>query len=78
VARIRSKMADAVELAALVGSAPVDRALGMAALAGRFGEADLASIVNHLDRREPAESLVIADDAHSAQPGTGAWKGFGR
>jgi hypothetical protein len=78
VARIRSKMADAVELAALFGSAPVDRALGMAALAGRFGEADLASIVGHLDRREPAEYLVIADDAHSAQPGTGAWEGFGR
>lgn len=78
VARIRSKMADAVELAALFGSAPVDRALGMAALAGRFGEADLASIVSHLDRREPAESVVIADAEHSAQPGTGAWEGFGR
>jgi hypothetical protein len=78
VSRIRSKMAGAVELAALVGSAPVDRALGMAALAGRFAEADLASIVEHLDRRDPIESLAIADPLHSAQPGTAAWDGFGR
>ncbi|HVL03121.1 MAG TPA: IS21 family transposase [Acidimicrobiales bacterium] len=78
VARIRSKMADACELAALVGSAPVDRALGMAALAGRFAERDLAAIVEHLDRRDPAESLVTADEAHSVQPGTGAWERLGR
>ncbi len=78
VTRIRPKMADAVDLAALFGSAPVDRALGMAALAGRFAESDLASIVEHLERRDPAESLAMADPVHSAQPGTGAWEGFGR
>lgn len=78
VARIRHKMADACELAALFGAAVVDRALGIAALAGRFAEADLASIVEHLDRRDPVESLVVADPAHSVQPGTGAWEGFGR
>jgi hypothetical protein len=78
VARIRSKMADACELAALFGSALVDRALGMAALAGRFAERDLASIVEHLDRRDPVDSLVVADAAHSVQPGTAAWDGFGR
>jgi transposase len=77
-ARIRTKMAQAVEAAALVGSAVVDRALGMAALAGRFGEGDLASIVDHLDRGRPAAELVAADEAFSAQPGTGAWEGFGR
>jgi transposase len=78
VVRIRSKMAEACELAALFGSAPVDRALGMAALAGRFAERDLASIVEHLDRRDPVDALVIADADHSAQPGTAAWESFGR
>ena len=76
--RIRTKMAAAVELAALVGAPPVDRALGMAALAGRFGEGDLASIVEHLERGRPASELVVADEDFSAQPGTGAWEGFGR
>jgi hypothetical protein len=76
--RVRVKMAQAVELAALVGSGPVDRALGVAALSGRFGEGDLASIVTHLERGRPAEDLVSADETYSAQPGTGAWEGFGR
>jgi transposase len=78
VARIRSKMVRAVELAALVGAAPVDRALGMAALAGRFEEGDLASILEHLGRHEAVEDLVSADEAFSAQTGTAAWEGFGR
>jgi hypothetical protein len=56
----------------------VDRALGMAALAGRFAERDLAAIVEHLERRDPAESLVTADETHSVQPGTGAWERLGR
>jgi len=78
VARIRSKMAKAVELAALVGTTPVDRALGMAALAGRFEDGDLASVVDHLGRRDAVEDLVYADEAYSAQPGTSSWEGFGR
>ena len=78
VTRVRAKMAAAVELAALVGTDPVDRALGMAALAGRFGDGDLASIVGHLERSDAVEDLVRADEAHSAQPGTSAWEGFGR
>jgi transposase len=78
VARIRAKMVKAVELAALVGAAPVDRALGMAALAGRFEENDLASIIEHLGRHDAVEDLVSADEAFSAQTGTAAWEGFGR
>jgi transposase len=78
VARIRTKMAKAVELAALVGATPVDRALGMAALAGRFDEGDLASIVEHLGRHDAVEDLVFANDVYSAQTGTAAWEGFGR
>jgi transposase len=78
VARIRAKMVKAVELAALVGAAPVDRALGMAALAGRFEENDLAAIIEHLGRHDAVEDLVSADEAFSAQTGTAAWEGFGR
>jgi hypothetical protein len=71
-------MAKAVELAALVGATPVDRALGMAALAGRFDDNDLASIVEHLGRHDAVEDLVFANDVYSAQTGTAAWEGFGR
>ncbi|MGH9057987.1 MAG: Mu transposase domain-containing protein, partial [Acidimicrobiales bacterium] len=78
VARIRAKMSQAVELAALVGATPVDRALGMAALASRFEEGDLASILDHLGRHEAVEDLVRADEAYSAQVGTDAWGSFGR
>lgn len=78
VARIRAKMARAVELAALVGATPVDRALGMAALASRFEEGDLACILDHLGRREAVEDLVRPDEAYSSQPSTSAWEGFGR
>jgi len=78
VSRIRSKMTKAIELAALVGTTPVDRALGMAALAGRFEDGDLASVVEHLGRRDAVEDLVYADEAYSAQPGTSSWEGFGR
>jgi transposase len=78
VARIRTKMAGAVELACLVGATVVDRALGMAALSGRFGEGDVASIVEHLERGAPAEELVRPDEAYSTQAGTSAWEGLGR
>ena len=78
VSRIRVKMAAAVELAALLGAAPVDRALGIAALAGRFEEGDLASIVEHLGRHDAIEDLVLADEAFFVQPGTSAWGEFGR
>ena len=27
---------------------------------------------------QPSEELVVADETHSAQPGTSAWEGFGR
>lgn len=75
--RVRSKMTAAVELAALVGTGPVDEALGIAAAAGRFAEGDLLAIVEHRAGGQPAAALVIADEAHSAQPGTAAWASFG-
>ena len=70
-------MARAVELAALVGADAVDDALGLAAIAGRFADGDLASILDHLAAGRPGD-VVVADEAHSAQPGTGGWKDLGR
>jgi len=78
VTRIRAKMAGSVELAALVGTPVVERALGVAAGAGRFAEGDLTSIVRHLQRGSAYEDLTCADEAYSAQAGTGVWEGFGR
>jgi transposase len=76
--RVRAKMAAAVEFAALAGRAEVDAALGVAAAAGRFAEDDLLAIVRHRAAGAPTAELVVADETHSAQPGTSAWEGFGR
>jgi transposase len=76
-ARIRSKMGRAVELAAVVGPDRVDAALGLAAIAGRFADSDLASIVDHLAAERAPGEVVIADEAHSAQPGTASWARLG-
>jgi transposase len=77
-ARIRAKMARAVELAAVVGADRVDDALGLAAIAGRFGDDDLVSILDHRTSAGAATDVVRADEAHSVQPGTSTWEGFGR
>ena len=71
-------MTQAVELAALVGADLVDRALGVAAAAGRFGDGDLAAITDHLAAGGADAAAVPVDETHSAQPGTSAWEGFGR
>ena len=74
---IASKMAEAVALAKLRGIGAVDRALGTAAMAGRFAESDLRSILDHQAFHDaPATSSRPGED-HSLQPGTGAWSGFG-
>ena len=75
--RIRAKMAAAVELAALVGAAEVDVALGLAATAGRFAEDDLLSIIGTRPPAPPARPVTVPDETHSVQPGTSAWAGFG-
>jgi transposase len=76
-ARIRSKMARAVELAAVAGTDRVDAALGLAAIAGRFADGDLASIIGHLAAERAPGEVVTADEAHSAQPGTSGWARLG-
>ena len=75
--RVRSKMARAVELATVVGVERVDEALGLAAVAGRFAEHDLASILDHLATSGMPADVVTADEAHSVQPGTGSWGRLG-
>lgn len=72
--RIRVKMADAVALAALHGADAVDRALGQAAMYGRFAEGDLASILG----AQRHHNHHRADESHSLQEGTRAWEGFGQ
>ncbi len=74
--RVRSKMAEAVELAVLVGTDTVDAALGVAAAAGRFAESDLLAIIEHRAAGANTAALVHADEAHSIQPGTATWAGF--
>jgi hypothetical protein len=75
--RVRVKMAEAVALAKLRGSGEVDRALGTAAIAGRFADDDLLSILDH-QASQTAGELTRASETHSLQPGTSAWAAFGR
>jgi transposase len=74
---IATRMAEAVALAKLRGTAPVDRALGTAALAGRFAAADLRSILDHQTLKDEQTPPNRAGEDHSLQPGTSAWSGFG-
>ena len=53
------------------------RALGLAAITGRFADDDLPAIVDHLAAAGQAGQAVTADEAHSAQPGTSSWAALG-
>jgi hypothetical protein len=75
--RVRAKMAAAVALAKLSGTDTVDRALGHAAVYGRFAEGDLASIVAHRAVATTGDAQQAGEE-HSMQSGTDAWRGFGR
>jgi hypothetical protein len=70
--RMRAKMAEAVQLAALHGAAAADRALGQAAAAGRFADGDLASILAHQASATPGEPSRAGEDRTLAQ-GTSGW-----
>jgi len=72
--RIRTKMAEAVELAALMGAGHVDDALQAAATAGRFADGDLLSILAFHGATNTG--AVMADQQHGLQPGTAGWAGF--
>ena len=76
--RVRAKMARAVEFATILDQARVDQALGLAAAAGRFDDADLGAILDHLATHGQPGDLVRVDESFSAQPGTASWERFGR
>jgi hypothetical protein len=76
VRRIKAKMAEAVAFSKLYSAAEVDRALGTAAVTGRFADKDLLSILDYQSARGHAEPVRRSED-HSLQPGTSAWASFG-
>jgi hypothetical protein len=70
--RVRAKMAQAVQMAALHGAAGVDRALGQAAAAGRFADGDLAAILAHQASAGQGEPSRAGERSSLAQ-GTAGW-----
>lgn len=76
--RIRTKIRRATELATLLGADQVERALGLAAEAGRFADGDLESIVDHLRLLGDRSSMRLEPADDTLQPGTGAWELVGR
>lgn len=73
-ARMNVKMAEAVTLAKIAGTAAVDRALGDAAVHGRFAHPDLASILNANIVRTTTHA---ANESTSLTQGTGPWARIG-
>ncbi len=73
---MRVKMADAVTLAALRGTAEVDWALGHAAVHERFAEADLVSILDHHATATAGPARAAGEDRSLAQ-GTAGWADYG-
>ena len=69
--RIEARMAEAVTLAALHGRDTVDRALGTAAMVGRFDQGDLGSIIVHGAAVQGRPSGPPPE--HSLAAGTSGW-----
>lgn len=74
-ARMNVKMAEAVALAKISGTARVDEALGQAATYGRFATGDLASLLSAGGTRPPARS---ATETSSLAQGTAGWAAIGQ
>ena len=74
VRRIEARMAEAVTLAALHGAVTVDRALGTAAMVGRFAEGDLGSIIVH---GAATREVLGPPSGHSLSAGTAGWSALG-
>ncbi len=74
--RVRRKLAEAVALSKLHGPDAVDEALRAAADAGRFGDGDLAAILEHGQARVIAFP-ARASERQSLQHSTRSWEGFG-
>jgi len=67
--KIRAKMDAAVTMAKVAGNTRVDWALGHAAVNGRFGHHDLASILN----AHPPTTIRQAGESRSLAQGTSGW-----
>jgi hypothetical protein len=76
--RIRRKMAEAVDLAKLHGTGPVNEALERCASYGRFADGDLASILAHQQTATVIPLPHRAPEDRSLQASTSRWDGFGR
>jgi hypothetical protein len=76
--RIRRKMAEAVDLAKLHGTGPVNDALERCASYGRFADGDLASILAHQQTATVIPLPIRATEERSLQASTRSWEGFGR
>jgi hypothetical protein len=72
VRQISVRMSEAVALAKIHDPAVIDEALGLAAMAGRFAQGDLESILA-ARRQDP----IRPPTGHSLQPGTSAWAHHG-
>ena len=70
-------MAQAVSLAKLLGTDPVNWALGQAAVTGRFGDGDLTSILAHQASARPGLTHTASDSQSLAQ-GTCGWADLGQ
>lgn len=75
--RMRVKMSEALALAKLFDPVEVDWALGHAAVHGRFAEADLSSILDHLARAPKTGEHQASEDSSLTQ-GTSAWARLGQ
>jgi hypothetical protein len=76
--RIRRKMAEAVDLAKLHGTGPVNEALERCASYGRFADGDLASILTHQQTATVIALPARRSEDRSLQTSTRSWEGFGR
>jgi len=75
VRSLERRMAQAVTLSTLHGAANVDRALGIASMAGRFAHGDLESIIVHASGAPGA--AVVPPTEHSLAQGTKGWSLLG-
>ena len=71
-------MAEAVDLAKLHGTGPVNEALARCASYSRFADGDLASILAHQQSASVIALPQRAPEDRSLQRSTRSWQGFGR
>jgi uncharacterized Rossmann fold enzyme len=71
-------MAEAVDLAKLHGTEPVNEALERCASYGRFADGDLAAIIAHQQQAGELIPFPARSEDHSLQRSTQSWEVLGR